>query len=474
MSGDVARVLVVEDDEGLAQLVVEELEGEGHSVRRVSTVDGARATASDWDPDLILTDIRLPGEEGTALISWTQDRPDPPAVIVFTAFGSVRQAVECLKEGAHNFLTKPLDLEHLRVSVDRALETRRLRAEVRRFREELGDDGFHGMLGRSREFQRLVEGIRRVARGAGAVLITGESGVGKELVARALHRESPRSSGPFLAVNCAGIPADLLESEFFGHAEGAFTGATSSRKGLFLEADGGSLLLDEIGEMPMELQAKLLRVLEDGRVRPVGGDHSVPVDVRILASTNRDLAEAMETGHFREDLYFRLQTFQLSVPPLREREGDLPVLVGHFARRAARRLEREPPRLQPEVLERLQDYPFPGNVRELENVLERAVTFCQDGKLTLEHLPEQVRRRAAPGGDAAEPSQEMGSPELAQALRPGAEILPLREVERLYLQWVLERVGGNKRRAAALLGIGRRTLYRRLAEGDEEEEEGTA
>ncbi len=471
-----ADVLVVEDDEGLSRLLLEEIESQGHAGRLAGSAEEARAAIDERPPDLVVSDLRLPGQDGTALLAWLQGRPHPPAFIVITAFGTVPEAVECLRAGANDFLTKPLDLEHLRVSVDRALEARNLREEVRRYREVLSEEGFHGMLGRSPQMRRLAESVRRVARGSGAVLITGESGVGKELVARAVHAESSREGGPFLAVNCAGIPEHLLESEFFGHEKGAFTGATSSRRGLFLEAGGGSLLLDEIGEMPFDLQAKLLRVLEEGRVRPVGGSQEQEVDVRILAATNQDLEAAMAKSRFREDLFFRLQTFQVHVPPLREREGDLEILTGHFMARSAARLGRTVPRLSRAVHDRLRDYPFPGNVRELENVLERAVTFCEGDLLMLGHLPERVHQRAAPdggpGGDGLTgPLAVRGS---FLGLDADGEILPLRELEHRYIRWVLDRVGGNKRRAAALLGIGRRTLYRRLEEGGGEEGEGSA
>jgi DNA-binding NtrC family response regulator len=362
--------------------------------------------------------------------------------------------VQCLKEGADDFLTKPLDLGHLSVRIARVLENRRLRRELRRYREALGGESFHGMIGRSAVMEALFDELRRVARGHGPVLVEGESGVGKELAARAVHAESERSDGPFLAVNCAGVPDTLLESEFFGHVEGAFSGATRSRAGLFQEADGGTLLLDEIGEMSGELQAKLLRVLEEGRVRPVGSDRSSPVDVRILAATNRD--PSADDGPLRRDLFYRLATFRVSIPPLRRREGDVDLLTTRFAQRHAARLGREPPEPSPEFLAWLRAHEFPGNVRELENVVERAVTFCEGRTLEPRHLPERIRSaRGGPGGGTfPEPLEE--------TLLEGDMLPPLREVGNRYVRYVLDRVDGNKRRAAALLGISRRTLYRRL------------
>ncbi len=455
-------VLVVEDDDALRELLVEELGSEGHRVESVGRVDEARSALKRTPADLVVSDLRLPGEHGTKLLEWTRDRMQPaPAFIIVTAFGSVRQAVDALRAGADDFLTKPLDLDHLRVAAGRALENRALRVEVDRYRKALSGDDFHGMVGRSPIMTELFRDIRRVARGVGPVLIRGESGTGKELVARAIHAESSRSDRPFLAVNCAGIPSDLLESEFFGHAEGAFTGATSGRKGLFLEADGGTILLDEIGEMPTELQVKLLRVLQEGRVRPVGSDRELSVDVRVLAASNQDLETAMDEDRFRRDLYYRLETFQLVVPPLRERGDDLERLAGHFLRRTSARIGVEAKPFSSAALARLRSYPFPGNVRELENTVERAVTFCDGEKIRPEHFPERVRRGMAGSGKEA-PARSDASAGLV-----GPEELPsLDEVERRYILHVLDRVEGNKRRAAALLGIGRRTLYRRLEEYD--------
>jgi DNA-binding NtrC family response regulator len=307
--------------------------------------------------------------------------------------------------------------------------------------------------------QRLIAQVRQVARGAGPVLIVGESGVGKELVAQAIHRESPLATRPFLAVNCAGIPEHLVESEFFGHTAGAFTGAVRARKGLFAEADGGTLLLDEIVDLPLPTQAKLLRVLQENTVRAVGADVERAVNVRVLAATNRDLEAAVQSSSMREDLFYRLETFTLRVPPLREREDDLELLAGRFLDRFAKQMQKHVPSISPEVAERLRRYPFPGNVRELRSVIERAVTFCNGEAIEIEHLPARVRD-AAPAADlAAGPAAEL-PPGLL-----GAGALPtLSEMEARYIRYVVDRLDGNKRRAAALLGIGRGTLYRRLGE----------
>jgi DNA-binding NtrC family response regulator len=383
---------------------------------------------------------------------------------VVTAFGTVPQAVEALRQGADDFLTKPLDFDHLRLSISRVLEKRRLREQLVRYQEILGEEGFHGLLGRSRPMQRLFSQIRQVARGAGPVLIVGESGVGKELVARAIHRESERASRTFLAVNCAGIPETLLESEFFGHSAGAFTGASRRRNGLFLEADGGTLLLDEIVEMPSSLQAKLLRTLQEGTIRPVGADSERAIDVRIVAATNRELETEVSSGNLREDLFYRLETFTLSVPPLREREDDLELLTGRFAQRFAVQMNRDIHGLSSEALDGLRAYPFPGNVRELQNAIERAVTFCDGPMIKLEHLPVRIRKHSAEMTIPVHDSSNSPNNLLADGTLPS-----LAELETRYIRYVLDRLGGNKRQAAALLGIGRRTLYRRLGEPGGEE-----
>src|SRR5690625_4160627 len=374
-----------------------------------------------------------------------------PAFLVITAFGSVQQAVTALKEGADDFLTKPLDLEHFGLTVARLLETRRLRSEIRRFRELLADERFHGMLGHSRAMRELFDQIRQLARAAGPVLIIGESGTGKELVARAVHAESDRRAGLFLAVNCAGIPAELLESEFFGHAAGAFTGAQRARKGLFAQANGGSLFLDEIAEMPLPLQAKLQRVLQEGTFRPVGSDHEQAVDVRVIAASNRPLETEAGRESFREDLFFRLETFTLHVAPLREREEDLDLLAADFVARFAAQAGRSIQGFADNALEQMRRYPFPGNVRELQNAIERAVTFYHGQLIEREHLPVRIANYRDDTLDAATT--------LLSQLIDGPLLPTLNELEQRYIAHVLNLTGGNKRRTAALLGIGRRTLY---------------
>lgn len=461
------RALIVEDDSGLRRLLADEVRDGGLDVRTVTSVEEAQPLLTSWEPDVVVSDLRLPGANAFALLREARSLHAPPAFVVITAFGSVPQAVEALKAGADDFLTKPLDLDHFMLSVTRSLEARRLKQEVRRFRELLGSESFHGIIGQSRPMRVLFDHLRQVAGAGGPVLITGESGVGKELVAHAIHREGPRAGAPFLAVNCVAIPEQLMESELFGHAAGAFTGATRARKGLFTEADHGTVLLDEIAEMPLTLQAKLLRFLQDGGVRPLGSNQEQCVDVRILAATNRDLKHEVTEGRFREDLFYRLETFTLRVPPLRERGDDLDLLARHFLTRFSMQMDKHITGLSAETLQRLKEYPFPGNVRELKNVLERAVTFCQGSLVSLEHLPGRIRE--TPPAPESVPQTGLESPE---NLLGDQTVVPLAELEQRYIRYVLGRVNGNKRRAAALLGIGRRTLYRRLGESETGEEGG--
>ncbi|RFF27988.1 MULTISPECIES: sigma-54 dependent transcriptional regulator [unclassified Wenzhouxiangella] len=453
-----ARILVVEDDRSLAELLVEELETEGWTVDAQPSAEKALEIIDEFEPDLVVSDLQLPDMDGLALLERLRQRHAPPAVLMISAYGTVERAVAALQAGAENFLTKPLDMDHFVLSVQRLVNNRRLYEEVRRFRELLDGPSFHGMQGSSRVMRVLFDRVRQVARADGPVLITGESGTGKDLVARAIHAESPRVDKPFLAVNCAGIPADLMESEFFGHAEGAFTGADRARKGLFREAQGGTLFLDEIGEMPLSLQAKMLRALQDGQVRPVGAEREHQVDVRLVAATNQDLHERVQDGRFREDLYYRLEAFQLEVPPLRDRGEDLEMLAMQFVGRFAAARQRPARSISNEALMLIRDYAWPGNVRELSNAMERAVTFCEGREIEAEHLPERVRRAEGTGG------AEQGGP-LAALLDQGEMLPTLDELRRRYVQHVLEKVDGNKRRAAALLGVGRRTLYRWLDEG---------
>jgi len=430
------RILIVEDDHNLAELLRDEVEDAGLLARLAHTAEAGLATAIAWLPDIIVSDLRLPGADGLALMGKvrTEIPENTPDFLIITAFGSVPKAVESLKAGAEDFLTKPLDLDHFKISLDRILEKRRMREQLGRIKRLVGQDStFHGMFGRSDSMLGLFRQIRQVSRAGGPVLITGESGTGKELVARAVHEESGFAAGPFLPVNCAGIPEQLLESEFFGHHAGAFTGAGKARQGIFAEAEGGTLFLDEISEMPPALQAKLLRMLQ----------------------------EQVRAGDFREDLFYRLETFLINVPPLRERGDDIDLLAGLFLTQYATSADKRIDGFSPPAYEQIRRYAFPGNVRELRNAIERAVAFCPTREIRPEHLPARIR-------DANGKSRAAAGDLLQNGLQISDESLPtLEAVERRYIRHVMTQVQGNKRSAATILGIGRRTLYRRLEEMDE-------
>jgi len=446
------KILLVEDDDALRKLLLEELEDAAYEVKASDNAQRGRELLLQWQPDMVISDLRLPGNDGLWLLEQAQNKPIPPEFIMMTAFGTVPQAVEALKRGAADFLTKPLDLDHLLLSVQRHLETRRLRSDVQRYRELLEMDDFHGMIGRSAAMNQLFTIVRQIGKAHGPVLISGESGTGKDLVAHALHHESARKKQPFIAVNCAAIPAELQESEFFGHAAGAFTGADRERKGLFAEAEKGTLFLDEIGDMPLDLQAKLLRILQDGKVRQVGDNSEVQVDVRIIAATNHDLEEAVRCGTFREDLYYRLETFQVQVPPLRERGDDLELLTARFIDLFNLQQGRKIRGLSSAALDLLRAYPFPGNVRELRSALERAFAFCSERDIGPQYLPERIRR-----------TQGKTTPATTSFFAGATEsLLTLEEVANRYADYVVRQLNGNKRQAAQVLAVSRATLYRRL------------
>jgi DNA-binding NtrC family response regulator len=436
-----AVIGVVEDDPALQELLVEELEAEGYQVDAWGSLEDFKN--SNASPDLIVSDIRLPGESGLTLLEDLKQHDNPPALLLITAFGTVDQAVDALKKGADDFLTKPLDIEHLLLSVDRILEHRSLQRELKRYKQQQKGPG--GLVGQSPAMRKLYDQIEHIAPTGGSVLITGESGTGKELVAKALHELSDRSDKPFQAVNCAGIPADLMESEFFGHAAGAFTGAQNKRQGLLKQADGGTLLLDEIGEMPMALQAKLLRVLQEGTIRAVGSDKEEQVDVRILAATHQDLERLVEEGKFRQDLFYRLETFSLRVPPLRERGEDIERLANFFLQQQQKSSDKTVRGISAEALDLLYRYPFPGNVRELQNAIERAFAFSSDETLSVDDFPQRIVEKS----DTDQPAVTSAWPTLD-------------EHQSQYIRKVLEHTDGNKSQAAQILGVTRRTLYRWL------------
>ncbi len=448
-------ILIVEDDAAILELLEEELEETGYQTLGAGSAEEAVLTLSHSEVSLIISDVRLPGMSGMQLLEQLRHEGSRVGFIIITAFGTIDQAVEALKIGADDFLTKPLDLESVGEAVYRVLENRRL---AERFQQEGPTGHFHGIVGESETMQGLFHDAARLAKSDAPILILGESGTGQELLAGAIHAESRRADEPFVAINCASIPSELMESEFFGHVKGAFTGASESRQGLFQAANGGSLFLDEIGEMSPGLQAKLLRALQEKTIKAVGAEKEEAVDVRIIAATHRDLEHEIENGNFRSDLFYRLETFSLRIPPLRDRQGDIERLVSAMIEKHADAQDKRIERVEPVALQTLLDYPYPGNVRELENAIMRAVTLAEDGLLSHADLPERIRQHGQEQRGVVR-QIEAGNTLVAR----GQQSWPsLEEVEKRYIQKVLEATGGNKRRTADILGIARRTLYRRL------------
>ena len=454
------RVLLVEDDAALLRLIRDELDAVGYRVEEASGVEGARRQLSDTVFDLVITDLRLPDGTGHDVLATALQASVRPACLVITAFGSVSDAVEALKQGADDFLTKPLEMDHFLLSVDRLIEQSFLRRDYARLKQAIQSEDNHGIAGNSPQIQRLREQLTVIAATDGPVLITGESGTGKELVARSLHNQSRRQAGPFVPINCAGIPGELIESELFGHEAGAFTDAKQKHAGIFQQASGGTLLLDEIGEMPLALQAKLLRVLQEGSVRPIGSSEEQAVNVRVIAATHRNVQELVASGQFREDLYYRLETFRIEIPPLRDRENDVELLASFFLRQHATATGRDIDGFDASALTALKVYAFPGNVRELSNVVERAVAFCTGPLIRAIDLPARLRegRTGRPAGSNDLHAGEDGANTLLDDL-PTLDVL-----QRRYARQVLERTEGNKQQAAAILGVTRSTLYRWLAQ----------
>jgi DNA-binding NtrC family response regulator len=445
-------LLVVDDDLAMRQMLASLFREQGFEVAEAASADEALERIGETDFDAVLSDIRMPGKSGIEMVGeMRQRRPETP-VVLMTAFGSIDSAVEAMRAGAFDYITKPFEPEVVRLKLDRALERRALEEENRRLRRAVDQTSALGdLIGASPAMREIIALIKRISHSRSSVLITGESGTGKEVVARSIHYHGSGRDKPFVPINCTAIPEGLLESELFGHVRGAFTGAHTSKRGLFEKAQGGTLFLDEIGDMGLGLQSKLLRVLQDREIRPVGGTHSVKVDVRIIAATNKDLEKEMTEGRFREDLFYRLNVIPIHIPPLRERPEDIPLLVAAFVRKhdGARRR-----RVSAEAMDRLLAQPWKGNARELENALERAMALTDAEEIGSEDLPLPGER-----GRSGAPSHEA-------LLRSAAQRgLSLRDVEDLYIEEILGRTGGNKVRAAKLLGIDRKTLYRRSERG---------
>ena len=446
-----ACVLLVDDDHDLCETLSLGLRQRGYAVTtRSSAAEGAAALDGEAF-DAVVTDLNMRGQSGLELCARVVERlPDVP-VVVLTAFGSLDTAVKAIRVGAYDFISKPVELDALAIALERAIKHKQLREEVRRLREEASRavaERPADLLGESDAMRHVYDLVDRIADAEVSVLVTGESGTGKEVVARALHARSRRARGPFVAINCAAVPEPLLESELFGHARGAFTDAKESRQGLFQEASGGTLFLDEIGDMPLALQPKILRALQERAVRPVGATQEVPVDVRVVAATNRDLEEAIEERRFREDLYFRINVVQIPLPPLRARGGDVLLLAQQFVTRYAARARKDVKGISPTAAERMLAYAWPGNVRELQNCVERAVALTRYDHIAVDDLPEKIRdyRRS----------------HVLVASDDPTELVPMEEVERRYISRVMEAVQGNKTAAARVLGYDRKRLYRKL------------
>jgi DNA-binding NtrC family response regulator len=445
------KMLFVDDDPQMRELISDFFNADEYSI--VVAENGKRALdqITNFEFDVVITDLRMPEMDGLALLREIRALDPIVPVILITAFGSIESAVEAIKDGATNFVPKPFKVNTLKAIIDKAIEQKWMMEENRFLKEELEEKySFQNIIGKSRTMQSIFQMIRQVAASHANVLIEGESGTGKELVARALHFKSPRAQRPFVTINCSALPETLLESELFGYVKGAFTDAKGTKKGLFEVADGGTLFLDEISSMTLSLQAKLLRVLQDGEIRPLGHTVSHKVDVRIISATNKDLESVIEEKTFREDLYYRLNVVTISLPPLRKRREDIPLLAQHFLRHYTEINNKKISRFDPTAMAYLINATWKGNVRELENAIERAVVLSNTDVITPMDLVPLAKKGKTTKFDF------------------GEALLPLKEIENMYTERVLQSVGGNKERAAKILGISSRTLYRRNVDNKEQ------
>jgi DNA-binding NtrC family response regulator len=440
------RILIVDDEENVLALCQTILQKRGYEVECASTAEEALDRLETELFDVVITDLKMPGMSGLDLLTKAKALNPFVPVIMLTGFGTVHSAVEAMKEGAYDYLIKPVDNEEFKLVVEKALELHRLQREVALLRSQLEVDlDFQDIVGQSKPMRAVFRLIRMVVKSNATILIQGESGTGKELIARTLHQHSDRSEGPFIAIDCASLPETLLESELFGHVRGAFTGAINNKKGLFVEAHDGTILLDEIGDTTMPFQSKLLRVLQENEIRPLGTNKSVKVDVRVIAATNKDLKKEVERKAFREDLFYRLAVVPVHLPPLRDRRDDIPLLVDHFIRKSFRENGFGTKKISPQGMRQLMEYQWPGNIRELENVVARAVLLSSGAEIT-----PDVLFPLAPASDSAPTS-------LPQATQKALEM-----VERQKIIDALHKVNGNRSRAARLLGISRAAFYKKL------------
>ncbi len=453
------HVLIVDEDAAVRSACCEIAAGRGFTPHGIENLAAARNLLRGNSVDILLLDLKSPGGVGLDLLEEVKMLHPGIAVIVMTAYATVTSAVEAMRTGATDYLTKPFTLEELAIVLDRAAERRTLDLESRRLREKLrAQQGLGNIIGTSTEMEKLYRILSKVAQTSHPVLILGESGTGKELIARSIHANGPTASRPFLPVDCGSLVPTLVESELFGYVKGAFTGASRSKDGLLASADGGTVFLDEIGELPLDLQAKLLRALQEKEIRPVGATHRVPINVRILAATNRELSAMVEQGRFRKDLYYRLNVVSLRIPPLRDRREDIPLLAAHFLERL-RSSKGKKYVISDDALRTMMDYAWPGNVRELENSIERACALCSGPILHMGDLPTQLQDFHLHAHRTI-PSVPMGVPKL-EAPSP---VTSLAELERQAILDTLRQLNGDKLTAAKLLGIGKTTLYRKLKE----------
>jgi len=469
-------VLIVDDEKHTREGLQQALE-ENYDVTVASSADEAFNLFDAQEFDVILTDLRMPGgKSGLKVIDKALTLPNHPVVLMMTAYGNIETAVEAMKRGAFDFMTKPVNIERLEVLIQRALKTKTLEVEVKQLHERLDEKfSFEGIIGHSPKLQEVVDRVRLVAPSKATILIEGESGTGKELIAQAIHQVSPRARAPFVAVHCAALSENLLESEIFGHERGSFTGAMERRIGRFEAADGGTLFLDEIGEISPSTQVKLLRFLETKAIERVGGSKPIQLDVRLVAATNRSLEQLVRDGKFREDLFFRLNVVRITMPPLRERIDDIPVLLNHYVKFFSEENKTPPLTIEPGALRYLQAYSWPGNIRELRNFTENAVVLRRGGKLTEFDLEPKFRGEtlALPAPSAARPQENGTLPSgSAGGLGGNAAVAPspslsVEENEKRLVREALVKARGNRTRAAELMGISRRTLHRKLAQWPE-------
>ena len=469
-TGMLSSVLIVDDEKHTRDGLRQALEDD-YDVSVAANAEEAFNQLEGQEFDVILTDLRMPGKSGLKVIDKALSLPNKPAVIMMTAYGSIDSAVEAMKRGAVDFLTKPVNIERLEVLIQRALKTKTLEVEVKQLHERLDDKfNFNGIIGHSGKLQEVIDRVKLVAPSKATILIDGESGTGKELIAQAIHQASPRARAPFIAVHCAALSENLLESEIFGHERGAFTGAMEKRVGRFEAADTGTLFLDEIGEISPSTQVKLLRFLETKSIERVGGSKPIELDVRLVAATNRDLEQQVREGKFREDLFFRLNVVRITLPPLRERPEDIPMLLAHYIHFFAKENGLVPLNIEPGALRYLQAYRWPGNIRELRNFAENTVVMHRGTKLTEYDLEPKFRGAvlALPvGGGSATPPAVESSEGHSRPVVPAGASLSVEENEKRLLREALIKSRGNRTKAAQLMGISRRTLHRKLAQWSE-------